>query len=77
MRVAQGQHFVWKEGNKMAKDRITPCLHYICAGICKKGRAAEHNGYCQRCDKYVPRVRERHQNRKKQKMEELRRKETD
>ena len=22
----------------MAKDRITPCLYYVCAGECKKGR---------------------------------------
>ena len=22
----------------MAKDRITPCLYYICAGECKKSR---------------------------------------
>ena len=24
--------------NRIAKDRITPCLSYICAGECKKGR---------------------------------------
>ena len=24
--------------NRIAKDRITPCLYYICAGECKKGR---------------------------------------
>ena len=22
----------------MVKDRITPCLYYVCAGECKKGR---------------------------------------
>ena len=22
----------------MATDRLTPCLYYICAGMCKKGR---------------------------------------
>ena len=49
----------------MAKDRITPCLYYVCKGECKKGRKSDHNGYCQRCDKYKPRVRERHKNLKK------------
>ena len=49
----------------MAKDRITPCLYYVCAGECKKGRDAEHNGYCQKCNKYYPRVKERHLNKKK------------
>ena len=24
--------------NRIAKDRITPCLYYICAGECKKCR---------------------------------------
>ena len=24
--------------NRIAKDRITPCLYYICASECKKGR---------------------------------------
>lgn len=27
----------------MAKTRETPCLYYICAGQCKKGRQADHN----------------------------------
>lgn len=58
----------------MAKDRITPCEFYICAGVCKKKRKAEHSGYCQKCDKYKPRVRERHLNMKKQKLEQLRKK---
>ena len=49
----------------MSRDRSTPCLYYICAGQCRKGRDAEHNGYCQKCDKYKPRVRERHLNEKK------------
>ena len=59
----------------MAKDRITPCLYYICAKKKKKGREAEHNGYCQKCDKYKPRVRERHLNIKKQKLDKIRRNE--
>lgn len=28
----------------MAKDRIEPCLYYICAGECEKGREADHKG---------------------------------
>ena len=59
----------------MAKDRLTPCISYICLGSCKKGRKAEHNGYCQKCDKYKPRVREHHLNKKKQKLETIRKKE--
>lgn len=61
----------------MAKDRLTPCLYYICAGECAKGRAAEHDGYCQHCDKYKPRARVRHINRKKQKLEKIRRNDWD
>lgn len=59
----------------MAKDRLTPCKSYICEGECKKGRDAEHNGYCQKCGKYVPRARERHLNKKKQELEKIRKKE--
>lgn len=59
----------------MAKDRLTPCLFYICKGECKKNREAEHGGYCQKCDKYKPRVREHHVNKKKQKLEKIRKKE--
>lgn len=29
----------------MATDRQAPCLYYVCAGLCKKGRKADH------CDK--------------------------
>lgn len=56
----------------MAKDRIEPCIYYICAGECQKGREADHNGYCQKCKKYVPRVRTKHPNIKKQKLEKIR-----
>lgn len=47
------------------KDRQTPCLHYVCLGECKKGRTAEHSGYCQKCNKYEPRAKVRHLNKKK------------
>ena len=67
------QRLLRKDVIDLAKDRITPCLYYICAGRCQKGREAEHNGYCQKCDKYKPRVRERHLNVKKQKLEKIRR----
>lgn len=59
----------------MAKDRQTPCVSYICLGSCKKGRKAEHTGYCQHCDKYRPRARVRYLNKKKQKLEKIRKKE--
>lgn len=36
----------------MATDRQTPCLYYVCAGLCKKGRKADHAHYCQHCNKY-------------------------
>lgn len=58
-------------GIVVAKDRLTPCVHYICAGECKKGREAEFSGYCQRCNKYVPRVRERHLNKKKMELDKI------
>jgi hypothetical protein len=35
----------------MAKLRETVCKYYVSAGVCKKGREASHNGYCQKCDK--------------------------
>ena len=61
----------------MAKDRIEPCLSYVCKGECKKGRDADHNGYCQKCNKYEPRARIRHLNKKKQKLDKIRSKEFD
>ena len=45
------------EENIMAVDRQTPCLHYVCAGLCTKGRKADHAHYCQHCNKYEPRAR--------------------
>lgn len=60
-----------KEMITMAKDRLTPCLYYVCKGQCTKGRKAEHHSYCQTCDKYKPRVRERHLNKKKMELNKL------
>lgn len=62
----------------MAKDRETVCKFYICFGEeCKKGRKAEHNNYCQHCNKYEPRAKEHHVNMKKQKLDKIKRKEID
>lgn len=58
----------------MAKDRIEPCKFYVHAGCCEKNRDADHFGYCQKCDKYYPRVKKRHLNTKKQKLLKLREK---
>ena len=53
----------------MAKDRLEVCVYYICAGECKKGRTTEQRGYCQKCDKYEPRCKRKHLNKKKQEKE--------
>lgn len=37
------------------KDRLAPCIYYICKGQCKYNKDAEQNKLCQHCDKYVPR----------------------
>ncbi len=49
----------------MAKYRETPCKFYVAHGNCKKGRKAIHKTYCQHCDKYCPRAKVRHINKKK------------
>ena len=59
----------------MAHDREIPCKYYESKGACKKGREAEHLGYCQHCDKYYPRARVRHLNKKKQYLDKLKRNE--
>lgn len=56
----------------MAKDRETVCLHYISANVCAKGREASHKGYCQKCDKYYPRSKEKHIDMKKKKLTKIR-----
>lgn len=55
----------------MAHFRETPCAYYIVLGECKKGRAACHKTYCQHCDKYRPRAKVRHINKKKQYLRKL------
>ena len=51
----------------MATDRQTPCLYYVCAGFCTKGRKADHAHYCQHCNKYQPRAKVRYKNQKERK----------
>lgn len=48
----------------MATDRQTPCLYYVCAGLCTKGRKADK-----------PRAKVRYKNRKKEKLEKIRKNE--
>lgn len=57
----------------MATDRQTPCLYYVCVGLCTKGRKADHAHYRQHCNKYKPRVR--YKNQKKEKLEKIRKNE--
>jgi hypothetical protein len=59
----------------MARLRETPCISYISMGECKRGREASHHGYCQKCDKYEPRAKVRHINRKKSELDKIRSKE--
>ena len=59
----------------MPKLRETVCMYYEAMGQCKKGREANHQGYCQKCDKYYPRAKMHHINKKKQALEKLREKE--
>ena len=62
----------------MSKDRLTTCRSYISEGNpCKKKRIAEHNKYCQKCDKYEPRAHIKHVNQKKLKLDKIRKEETE
>lgn len=57
----------------MAKYRETPCKFYEAYGECKKGREACYSGYCQHCDKYYPRAKVKHLNKKKEYNEKIKR----
>lgn len=59
----------------MAKYRETPCKYYVAFHVCTKGREACQSGYCQHCNKYYPRAKVRHINKKKQYLEKIRKKE--
>ena len=40
----------------MAKDRLNPCIHYVCKGeTCKKGFKDVTLAKCKTCEKYRPR----------------------
>lgn len=39
----------------MSKERLAPCIYYICKGKCEKERNAEQKKLCQTCDKYKAR----------------------
>ena len=56
----------------MSKDRETVCIHYVSMGVCAKDREACHKGYCQKCDKYDPRSKERHIDLKRKKLNKIR-----
>ena len=71
----QPKHRLVRGENNMAYDRITPCKHYLCKGKCSKGREANHTGYCQKCNKYEPRCKVKRINRKKEKIEKIKKKE--
>ena len=60
----------------MSKFKETPCEFYISKGECKKGRNAEHFGYCQICNKYSPRAKVKHINKKKEYLDKLKKNET-
>lgn len=58
----------------MAHYREEPCEFYVCKGTCSKGRKdAEQSGICQTCSKYRPRVKRRHLNEKKTKLDKIKR----
>lgn len=59
----------------MSKDRVEPCKYYIHFGNCEKGREADFYNYCQKCNKYVPRIKVKHINQKKKKIQKIKEKE--
>lgn len=59
----------------MATFRVTPCKYYLCKESCLKGRYADYQGYCQKCNLYIPRCKEKHINKKKRELDKISRKE--
>lgn len=53
----------------MAKYKEEVCMYYIALGQCKKGRDACHEHYCQKCNKYYPRAKGHHINKKKSELQ--------
>ena len=62
----------------MAKDRIYICEFYECKGKCAKGREANYNGLCQRCNLYIPKKNTlpARENNKRKKIEKARTKDS-
>ena len=56
----------------MATYRESVCKYYVALGECSKGRDACHKGYCQRCNKYVPRAKVKKKNEKREKLSKIR-----
>jgi hypothetical protein len=52
-------------------------MYYKALGECAKGRDANHHGYCQKCDKYYPRAKVHHINRKRLEINKIKEKERD
>ena len=45
-----------KNWEKSTKDRLNPCIHYVCKGeTCKKGFKDVTLAKCKTCEKYRPR----------------------
>lgn len=59
----------------MAKDRLTPCLYYVCEGQCSKNKPGTMKNYCQTCSKYEPRAHIKYENKKKSKLNDISKKE--
>ena len=55
----------------MAKDRLNPCIHYVCKGeTCKKGFKDVTLAKCKTCEKYRPRKSGQKQESVKEKRQE-------
>ena len=54
------------EGHWFVDNEIPMFKGDICKGECEKNRDASYKGYCQKCDKYTPRAKMKHKNRKKE-----------
>jgi len=62
----------------MAKFREVPCKYYVSAlDPCLKNREASYKGYCQHCDKYEARPHGHLINKKKDKLNKIKGRETD
>ena len=40
----------------LRNNRENLCIYYIHMGVCELGEEANHWHYCQKCDKYQPKV---------------------